>query len=140
MSFDVLEDVNYLAAAVATIAWFVIGALWYAPPVLGKLWMRSSGIEMQEGFRPNPMVFVGSLVAYLVASIAMAMLAKATGSDSLSEGFVLGIVTGVGFAVTLTAVGALYDRKPQPGVWFTITGLYNLIGFVVAGVIVSAWD
>jgi hypothetical protein len=139
MSFDVLEDVNYLAALVAGIAWFVVGALWYAPPVLGNLWMRASGIEMQEGFRPNPMVFVGSLVAYVVAAIAMAMLAVATGSDTFAEGFVLGIVTGVGFAVTLAAVGAIYDRRPQPGVWFAITALYNLIGFVVVAVIVSIW-
>jgi hypothetical protein len=37
-------------------------------------------------------------------------------------------------------VGAIYDRRPQPGVWFAITALYNLIGFVVVGVIVSIWD
>jgi Protein of unknown function (DUF1761) len=140
MSFDVLEEVNYLAAIVAAVAWFVAGAIWYAPPVLGKAWMRAGGIEMPEGFRPNPLVFVGTFVAYLVTAIAMAMLARATGSTTFGDGIVLGLVTGVGFALALTAIGVIYDRKPQPGAWFALNGLFNLIGFVLVAVIVTVWE
>lgn len=140
MSFDLLGDVNYLAVVVAALAWFAIGSVWYLPPVMGRAWMRSAGIEMPEGFRPNPLLFVGTLVAYLVTAVAAAMLARATGSDTFGQGMRLGIVTGVGFALTITAVGALYERKPEPGTWFAINGAFNFIGYIVVAVIVTVWD
>jgi hypothetical protein len=140
MSFDVLGDVNYLAVLVATIVWFVLGAVWYAQPVFGRMWMRSLGIEMPEGFRPNPLIFVGTFVAYFVTALALAMLARATESDGLGEGIVLGLVTGVGLALMLLAAGALYERKPEPGVWFGINGIYNLIAYVLVAIVVTVWD
>jgi hypothetical protein len=140
MSFDVLGDVNYLAVLVATIAWFALGAIWYAQPVFGRMWMRSLGIQMPEGFRPNPMLFVGTFVAYFVTALSLAMLARATGSVTVGEGIVLGVVTGAGLALMLLAVGALYERKPEPGVWFGINGIFNLIAYLLVAVIVTVWD
>lgn len=139
MSFDVLDDVNFLAAIVAAAAWFVAGAVWYS--ALGKVWASAGGIEMPaEGFRPNPVIFAGTFVAYLVTSIAMAMLARATGSDDLGDGVVLGVVTGIGFAMALIAVGTIYDRKPKPAAWFAVNGVFNLLAFMIVGAIVAAWD
>jgi hypothetical protein len=139
MTFDVLEDVNFLAALVAAVVWFVAGAIWYS--AFGTIWAAAGGIEMpSEGFRPNPLNFVGTFLLYLLASIAMAMLAVATGSSDVGDGIVLGVVTGVGFAVSLIAVGTIYDRKPKPAAWFALNGVFNLIAFVIVGAIVSAWD
>ncbi len=53
ISLDVLGDLNWLAVIVAAIAYFVLGAIWYAPPVLGNAWMRAGGVEMPEGERPG---------------------------------------------------------------------------------------
>lgn len=140
MSFDVLGDVNYLAVLVATIGWFVLGAIWYAPPVLGRPWQRSLGIEMPEGFRPNPLIFVVTFVIYFVTALALAALARATGSETVGEGTVLGVVTGVGLALMIFAGGALYERKPEPGVWFAINGVFNVIAYLLVSVIVTVWD
>jgi hypothetical protein len=139
MTFDVLEDVNFLAALVAAVVWFVAGAIWYS--AFGTIWAAAGGIQMpSEGFRPNPVIFAGTFVLYLVTSIAMAMLAEATGSSDVGDGIVLGVVTGIGFAMALIAVGTIYDRKPKPAAWFALNGVFNLIAFVVVGAIVSAWD
>ena len=140
MSFDVLSDVNYLAAIVAAIAWFALGAIWYMPAVMGRAWMRSAGIEMPEGYRPNPMVFVVTFVAYLITAVATGMLARATGSETLGEGIVLGFVIAIGFAVTLSAVSSIYDRRPEPTTWFLINGTFNLIGYLLVAVIVTVWE
>ena len=72
---------------------------------MGRAWMRSAGIEMPEGYRPNPMVFVVTFVAYLITAVATTMLARATGSETLGEGIVLGFVIAIGFALTLSGVG-----------------------------------
>jgi hypothetical protein len=73
---------------VAAVVWFVAGAIWYS--AFGTIWAAAGGIQMpSEGFRPNPVIFVGTFVLYLVTSIAMAMLAEATGSSDLGDGIVL---------------------------------------------------
>ena len=138
MSFDALQDVNWAAVAVAAVAYFVLGAIWYIPPVMGNMWAKSGGIDM-EGQSPNPMNFVGTLVAYFVSGIATAMIAVGSGTDTAEEGAILGLVVGVGYALTAAAVTSIYDRKPDPLGWFLINGLFNTAGLVVVGVIIGAW-
>ena len=141
MSFEVLEDLNWLAVIVAALAYFLLGAVWYAPPVFGRAWMRASGIEVREGEGPGPAFYALPLVADIVAAVALGMLARATGSDSVGEGIVLGLVVGVGFVATVIATTGLFDtKKPIPGLWALITGAYNVVGLLIAAVIVSVWD
>lgn len=139
MSFDAFGDVNYLAVLVAAVAYFVLGAIWYIPPVMGNAWQRAGGIEVAEG-GPNPILFVGTLVAYVVAGLATAVLAVGTGTDTVAEGALLGLIVGIGYAFTAAAVSALYDRKPQPMAWWLINGIFNVIGLVVVAIIVSVWN
>jgi hypothetical protein len=141
MSFDTLGDLNWLAVIVATVAWFALGGLWYARAVFGNVWMRSIGMEMPaEGQRPGPGVYLFPLIAYFIASIAIGMLAQATGSTTVGEGIVLGLVIGVGFGVTLYAVESVFGQRPQPGVWFALTAAYQLLGILIASVIITLWD
>ncbi len=139
MSFQILGDLNWLAVAVAAIAYFALGGIWYAPPVFGRAWIRSSGVEMPEGGRPGPGFYVVPFAVSLLATIATAMLARATGAETLADGLVLGLVLGVGFAVPLTALGAVFERKPDSGTWFGVTAGYHLVGLLIVAVIVSAW-
>ena len=139
MTFDFLQDVNYLAALVAAAAWFVLGALWYSPPLFANHWQKAGGIEFPEGAGLRPVLFVVNFIAYFVAAIAMAMLAAATGTDTIGEGFVLGAVVGLGFALPAVGVISLYERKPEPAAYFLITGIYNTLGVIILAVIISAF-
>ena len=49
------------------------------------------------------------------------------------------MIVGVGYAFTAAAVTALYDRKPQPMVWWLVNGIFNVIGLVVVALIISVW-
>lgn len=139
MSLDVLADVNWLAVLVAAVAWFVLGAVWYIPPVMGGRWQRAGGIEVPEDASPRPIIFVLTLVAYVVAAAVTAMLAVATDTSSAGEGAVLGLVVGVGYALTAAAVTAIYDTKPDPFAWFWINGVFNVVGLTVVGLVIGAF-
>ena len=95
MTFDPLGDLNWLAVALAALAYFVIGALWYAPPLFGRIWFAEGialGLVVAIGFavtitfvsaqfesnKPQPMVWgavtagyhvVGNLVAAIIVAI-----------------------------------------------------------------------
>jgi hypothetical protein len=131
--------VNYLAVLVAAVAYFVLGALWHAPPVFGRVWQRATGVQMAEGERPSPALFIANIVAYFVTGIAIAALAVATGTDTAAEGLVLGVFVAVGFALPTTGVIALYERKPDPGAYFIINGVYNALGAIIMAVIIGVW-
>ena len=54
MTFDVLSDLNWLAVS-AALAYFALGALWYAPPIFGKVWADAGGFASRsEGADPVP--------------------------------------------------------------------------------------
>jgi Protein of unknown function (DUF1761) len=141
MTFDTLSDLNWLAVIVATIVFFALGALWYAPPVLGRTWQRASGAEMPEGQRPGIAFYLGPLVTCFLSTVATAMLALTTATDTLGEAIVLGVVVGIGYAAAVAFVGGIFDpHKPQPLVWFAIFSGYQLVGLLIVATIVALWD
>jgi hypothetical protein len=141
MSFDVLGDLNWLAVIVAAVAYFVLGAIWYAPPVLGNAWMRAGGVEVPEDQRPGVGVYLVPLVGALLSAIALGMLAEASGTDTAGEGLVLGIVAALGFALAIVLSIANFEvGKPRPMTWGAIQVGYYGLGIIIAALIIGAWQ
>ena len=138
MTLD-LSQVSWLGVIVGTAVYFILGAVWYSPVLFAKPWQAAIGWdESRQPPQMNPMTYVVPALLYLVAAIAMAILAAATETDTLTEGLVLGLLTGVGFALPMTGVEATFDpNKPKPMAWFLITVAYHLIGFAILGVTVA---
>lgn len=72
-------DINFWAVLLATIAQFIIGAIWYMP-VFGSLWGKIHGFEkyskkeqteMQKGMAPLMVVqfLLGGVTAFVMASL-----------------------------------------------------------------------
>ena len=141
MTFD-LSAINWLAVIVGTIIYFGLGAVWYSPMLFAKPWQRSIGWDPEQSPpEQRATTYVVPFFAYLVMAIAIAMIANAIGADDFGDGIVLGLVMGVGFAAMHSVVDATFDpNRPQPWTWFAITASYNLIGFLVLGVIISIWS
>jgi Protein of unknown function (DUF1761) len=140
MSFDVLDDLNWLAVVVATAIYYGLAAPWFADPLFGRAWRQSIGWKKEAGERLGPRYYLGPVLTCLVAVIAVAMLSEATGSNSLGEGLVLGLVVAVGIVCTVLFVtGALDPQRPSPAVWFAITGGYHVIGLVTASLLIAVW-
>ena len=141
MSFDLLGDLDWLAVILAALAYFVIGAAWYAPP-LGARGGRAAGggtprrSPVERG--PGPAIYAVPLIGSVLSAIALGMIAVATGTDTCGEGVVLGLVVGVGFAISIALVTATFEsNKPKPFVWGAINGSYHLVGNLVAAIIIA---
>jgi len=141
MSLDAIGQLNLLAVILGAVIYFALGAVWFAPVLFGRQWQNSIGwAASQRPPQMKPSAYALPAVAYVVMAIATGLLAAATGSDTLFEGIVLGVVVGVGYAVTLTAVEAVFDpNKPQPWTWFGISASYHFLGLLIVAVIVSVW-
>lgn len=142
MCFDTLGDLNWLAVIVAAIAYFALGAIWFAPPVFGKAWIASSGAATpQEGQRPSATFYVVPLLTCFVSTVATAMIAISSGTDTVAEGIMLGLVVGIGFAAALAVLGGVFETmKPRAMTAATISAGYHLVGLVIASVILAVWD
>lgn len=140
MSFSVLADLNWLAVVVATVAYFGLGALWFATPVFGAAWRRSVGLDPDNLEPPSIKFYVGPLATCLVATLALALLAGATGTDTVGEAVVLALVTGVGLCGAVLYVTSMSEPKPAPTTWFLIGGGYHVVGLVLAAVILALWS
>ena len=142
MSFDALGQLNWLAVIVGGVIYFVLGALWYSPMLLGRQWQRSIGWDSERTSpEMNPMTYIVPLAAYLVIAVAIGLLAAATGTDTIGEGVVLGLVAGVGLLLMHTMVDATFDpNKPEPWTWFAISGSYHVLGVLIVSVLVAAWQ
>jgi hypothetical protein len=141
MSFSVLTDLNWLAVLVATVAFFALGGLWYSNLLFGKIWSRAVGWEMDGDEKPPVTIYLMPLLTCLVTSVAVAMLAEGTGTDTFAEAIALGVVTGLGLASMALLVTGFFDpKKPQPMAWVAITAGYHLLGILVVSVIVALWQ
>lgn len=139
MSFDILSEVNYLAALVAAVAYFAFSGLWYAQPVLGRPWMKAIGMDPEQAGSqsPGPMLFVGTAIAYFLMAVVLAAIARSTQATELLDGIVLGLLVGVGIGAAQIWVNAAYEQRPAALVW--INGLNVVVGYTLMAVIVTVW-
>jgi hypothetical protein len=142
MTLDSLGELNWLAVIIGAIIYFALGALWYSPVLFGRQWQRAIGWDPER--TPPEMkatTYVVPFVAYLVMAIAVGLLAAATGTDTIAEGVILGLVLAIGLSLMHTLVDATFDpNRPEPWTWFGINGSYNAIGLFIVAVVVAAWQ
>ena len=81
------------------------------------------------------------MIGSVLSAISLGMLAAASDTDTASEGLVLGVVMAIGFALSIALVTATFEStKPKPMVWGALTAGYHIVGTIVAGAIIGAWQ
>jgi len=135
-----LGSVNWLAVGIATVIYFALGALWFAPVTpLGRAWMKAAAYESPTtGTMSTNVFYVIPVVTCLVMVTAIALLAAALGAEGIGEGVTLGLVVAIGFAVPLLLTTAAFEfQKPQPFTWGLIDASYHAVGLTIAGAIIG---
>lgn len=134
MILEAFSDLNWMAVILAGLAYFVLGALWYSNLLFGRQYRAAIGAG-EEAASPPAIPLIVNLIGWLVAALAMGLIAVSIGADTWADGAMLGVVTWVGFVLTNQVVNDFYQGINAE--LAKINGPYNLLGFVIMGVIVS---
>lgn len=87
----------------------------------------------------NLFYFVPAATTFTIA-VATAIIASATGTDTVGEGVLLGLVVGIGYAATILLTTAAFEfSKPRQWTWGVIDASYHVVGLLITGVILALW-
>jgi len=137
-NFDYL---NWMAIAVAALAYFALGALWYSKVLFAKRWIADLKIDVNspDAKKGMGMMFGGSLVMMFIQCLAIAIIAnrlELIGAGWMS-GLKLGALTGACFCAASVGVNYLYEKKPFS--LFLINAGYAIVGNIIAAIIICSW-
>jgi hypothetical protein len=141
MTLD-FASINWLAVIVATVIYFALGAVWFAPLTpIGRAWMSASGYQSPTtGAASSNVFYIAPAATTFVMVVATALIAGATGTDTLGEGVVLGLVVGLGYAAMIVLTTAAFEfSKPRQWTWGVIDASYHVLGLLIAAVILASW-
>lgn len=133
-----LQNINYLAVAVATVVSYVLGFAWYHWAVFGKAWAEALGITKEQADNTEGLggAFVVSLISGLTKSLCMALLmAAANISDLLSGAFFGLVIAGV---FTVTSLGYYNGFARTPSKLTLINSAHSIAELVLIGAIIGA--
>ena len=123
---------NWIAIVVAALINFALGGLWYAQPVFGRQWMG------YVGRGPTPTTLGASAGTTLVAAILLAVIISWTLASTIWDGLLVAFVGWLTFAWTGGVANAIFE--PKRGGLFFINSGYQLVGFLIMGAILAAWQ
>lgn len=133
---------NLVPVVIAGVINMVLGALWYSPLVVGKLWMHSMGKtdeELKQEFSSTSMAFtyIVNTVASLLFAYVLAHLIKFSQINTFSQGVMIGFWVWLGFVVTTVIPGYMYESKPKMLYFLFI--IYQLISITLMGGFLAIW-
>ncbi|MCI0449932.1 MAG: DUF1761 domain-containing protein [Chlorobi bacterium] len=135
--------INLIPVVIAGVINMLLGALWYSPYVMGKLWMKSMGKteeEIKQGYSGASMglVYVVNTIASLLFSYVLAHIVKFASLTTFGEGANAGFWVWLGFVVTTVLPGYLYENRPK--MLYFIFIIYQLISIVLMGGVLAMWQ
>ena len=130
-----MPEINWIAVVIATLGAFAAGAVWYSPLLFSKAWQREIGMTDADLNGANmPLMFGGTLVLLLLASIVFAMFLGPT--PGLQLGIGAGFSAGLFWVAAGLGINYLYERRSLK-LWL-INGGYNVVTFTIIGAVIGA--
>lgn len=127
-------DVNWLSVALAALAGFVVGGIWYGP-LMGKKWMGAVGLSEEQIKQGNMgMIYGGAFAFSLLASWTLAHT-FATYAQDLSIPVKVMTAFGVALGFIVPAIGTNYLFSQKSKALFFIDAGYWLLFYIAMGLV-----
>jgi hypothetical protein len=128
---------NYVAVFVAALAYWLLGAVWFAV-LFSKPWMALEHITPEQASGMNPIApYIISFLLNLVIAFVLAQLCAWRNANTAARGAALGILIWIGFVGPITYTTYMYEMRPKQ--LFAINEFFALVGLCLMGAILGAW-
>ena len=137
------RGVNLWAVLVAAISTMVVGFLWYSPMLFAKPWTVLMGYDPNDKAKMDEMrksagkSYGISFIASLVAALVLGKIIDVTSVQSPLYGMKIGFAVWLGFVTTVQLTAKLFGNQPTK-LYLINTG-YQLVCYLVMGVILAVW-
>lgn len=135
-----VPEINWLAVVIATVSSMVVGFVWYAKPVFGKLWMRLAEVDESKIGNGVGAIIVTVIVSFITAAVLAGSAAIAQnfyGGNFLANTVVTGIILWAGFTAARFITHDAFDRRPAN--LTVLNCAHELATIVVMALIIGAF-
>lgn len=143
----IFAELNWLAVAVAAVAQFTIGGVWFGPKTFYPIWMKAMGKEIPTEQTPDiggvpaglafGLTFVGQLIQVITLAIFIEVATKVDPSFGALGGLAAGALLGFGIAAASSLSHRLFANAGLK-VWIIEVG-QDIFALAVGGLILGAW-
>jgi hypothetical protein len=129
---------RHLAVWIASIVFFVLGAIWYS--VVQAPWLAGIGKtanEIASAHAASPVPYVVGFVAILVMCYTLAWLMQRLQASTLVGGLRLGVIVATGFMAATLALN--YGLEARSVTLWLFDSVYAVVGLALAGAIIGGW-
>lgn len=108
-------SINYTAVVLATVAQFLVGAIWYMA-IFGKTWGKMHGFdklskqEQQAAFKQMPPYYLLQLILTAVTSVILFYLVQ---NFSITNPYTTAVYIWLGFMVPTQVSGVIFGGTPR---------------------------
>jgi hypothetical protein len=131
---------NYPAVAVAAIAYWLLGAVWFGE-LFNQSWMQLEHIPPEQAAAMKGAAaafpYIVSFVLNLIIAFVLAQLCAWRNATTAARGASLGVLLWIGIVGPITYTTSIYELRPLN--LFLINEGYVLVGLLVMGAILGAW-
>ena len=122
---------NWVTIIAASVVAFAVGAVWYSPPVFGKIYSAVAG-KM-----PSPPTLALSFLLTIVSASMLAVVVSWTGAAGFSNGVLVGVVGWAAYAGATNVANMAFE--PNRSKLTVVNSGFQLIQFVILGAAIAHW-
>ena len=138
-----MHNLNLLAIFFAAISTMVVGFLWYSPILFAKAWVREMGYDVNDKAKMDEMkksagpAYFGSFIASIVSAFILALFFHEMHVQSIEIALLVAFHVWLGFVATVQLTGVLFMKQSMK--LFAINTGYQLVCYLVMGVVIASW-
>ncbi|ETN92748.1 hypothetical protein U062_00627 [Gammaproteobacteria bacterium MOLA455] len=132
-----LQNINYLAVAVATITSYVLGFAWYHWAVFGEAWANALGLTKEEADNTEGLggAFIMSLISGLSKAVCVAVLMSAASISGVFSGALFGVIVAAVFIST--SLGYYNGFARTPSKLTLLNSAHSIVELTLIGAIIG---
>jgi hypothetical protein len=134
-----LQNINYIAVVIATIASYVLGFAWYHWAVFGEAWANALGLTKEEANNTEGLggAFIISLISGLSKALCIALLMEAVNISGVLSGAIFGGIVAVVFI--FTSLGYYNGFSRTSSKLTLINSAHSIVELILVGAIIGTF-